>query len=97
MRHIFCLGMRTLRTLCRVTFCPRINYLRVIGRPQTLRGVGRRRNKRLYSNNTFHSLDKIRDVSWRTVILKFWMSEYKVTSDIPKDIPFPSPIWHISL
>lgn len=57
-RHILCLGMRTLRTLCRVTFCPRINYLRVIGRPQTLRGVGRRRNKRLYSNNTFHSLDK---------------------------------------
>lgn len=29
------------------------------------------------------------------MILKCWISEYKVTSDIPKDIPFPPPIWHM--
>ncbi|KAE8161285.1 kinase-like protein [Aspergillus tamarii] len=51
--------------------------------------------QRLYSNKTFPSLDQISDVSWRIVILKCWMSEYKITSDIQKDIPLLPPISHI--
>ncbi|OGM45012.1 hypothetical protein ABOM_005771 [Aspergillus bombycis] len=49
--------------------------------------------QQLYSNKTFPSLDEIRVVPWRTVILKCWMSEYKVTSDILKDIPVPPLIF----
>ncbi|KAE8406524.1 kinase-like protein [Aspergillus pseudonomiae] len=51
--------------------------------------------QQLYLNKTFPSLDEIRSVSWRTIILKCWMSEYKVASDILKDVTIPPLISHI--
>ncbi|KAE8381987.1 kinase-like domain-containing protein [Aspergillus bertholletiae] len=50
-------------------------------------GLEGKKIPQLYSTKRFPSLDEIKDVSWRTVVLKCWMTRYKSASDIRKDIP----------